>query len=369
PKFEISVGEPSRVGGLDAHTSYRIRTKTTSPKFRNPEVSVNRRYRDFLWLFNQLSIGHPGVIIPPLPEKQTMGRFQEEFVESRRVGLERFLQKITSHPMLFDDADVKVFLESETFSADSSMLTKRDPSKATGGILGAFSMSNVTQFRATPDRDDFLDTRKMEIDKFEAQLKQLMKGVEAIVKQRKELGAATSEFGDALLALSGAESDQALSTKLKNLGNVSRRIKDLHDKQAQNDVSSLAYMVEEYIRFCGAVEMAYQSRTRYWNLVKNAEGNVMNKRLALDKARAAGKKGDKLTSIQTEIDEAEVALKQAQKEFAEVSAKLRQELERFDRERVVDLAKSLQEFLESLLFTQKEIVVTWESYYAETRQP
>lgn len=30
PKFEISVGEPVRVGGMDAHTSYRIRTKVSS---------------------------------------------------------------------------------------------------------------------------------------------------------------------------------------------------------------------------------------------------------------------------------------------------------------------------------------------------
>lgn len=232
-----------------------------------------------------------------------MGRFQEDFVESRRMGLERFLQKVVSHPGLFDDPDIKVFLESETFSADASVLTKKDPSKASAGMFSAFSMSNVTQFRATPDKDEQLDTKKMEIDKFESQLKQLLKGVEALVKQRKELGAATAEMGEALLALGGAEPDAGLSKKLKAVGNVSKKIKDLQDKQADNDVSSLAFSVDMYIRYCASVDQAYQSRTRYWNMVKAAENNVMNKRVALDKARNAGKKGDKLTALQTEIDE------------------------------------------------------------------
>lgn len=52
-------------------------------------------------------------------------------------------------------------------------------------------------------------------------------------------------------------------------------------------------------------------------------------------------------------------------EFANVSIRLRQELQRFDREKVVDLTASLHAFLESLLVTQKEIVVTWESYFTE----
>jgi len=236
-----------------------------------------------------------------------MGRFQEEFVEARRMGLERCLQKMVAHPFLYDDPDVKVFLESETFSADASILTKKDPTKATG-LFSSFTMSSVTQHRATPDRDEFLDTKKMEIDKFEAQLKQLMKGVEALVKQRKDLGTATSDMGDAFIALGGAEPDEQLSRKLKSIGNISRKIKDLQEKQAQHDVSHLAYSVEEYIRFCGAVEQAYQSRTGYWNFVKKAEDTLMAKRLALDKGRLAGAKGDKLTAFQTEIEKVRFGL-------------------------------------------------------------
>jgi sorting nexin-1/2 len=53
-------------------------------------------------------------MIPPL------GRFQDEFVESRRIALERCLRKIVAHPMLYGDPDLKVFLESESFNIDVS---------------------------------------------------------------------------------------------------------------------------------------------------------------------------------------------------------------------------------------------------------
>lgn len=79
---------------------------------------MSRRYRDFLWLYNQLHSNNPGTIVPPPPEKQAVGRFETDFVESRRSALERMLNKSCAHPILQHDADLKLFLESETFSID-----------------------------------------------------------------------------------------------------------------------------------------------------------------------------------------------------------------------------------------------------------
>ena len=79
---------------------------------------MQRRYRDFLWLYNQLTTHNPGVIVPPVSEKHALGRFQDEFVESRRIALERCLRKMTAHPMLYGDPDLKLFLESESLVAE-----------------------------------------------------------------------------------------------------------------------------------------------------------------------------------------------------------------------------------------------------------
>ena len=49
------------------------------------------------------------------------GRFAEDFVESRRLALEQCLQKMANHPVLQLDPDLRLFLESDTLSAEVSI--------------------------------------------------------------------------------------------------------------------------------------------------------------------------------------------------------------------------------------------------------
>lgn len=128
PSFTINVGDPHKVGDLtSSHTEYSVTTKTTSKGYRNPEFTVSRRYRDFLWLYTQLHNNNPGVIIPPPPEKQAVGRFEADFVESRRAALERMLNKSAAHPILQHDSDLKLFLESDAFNVDIKNKERKDP--------------------------------------------------------------------------------------------------------------------------------------------------------------------------------------------------------------------------------------------------
>lgn len=46
------------------------------------------------------------------------GRFGSDFVENRRSALQSALMKIVSHPMLVGDPDLRLFLESDSFSVD-----------------------------------------------------------------------------------------------------------------------------------------------------------------------------------------------------------------------------------------------------------
>lgn len=88
---------------------------------------MTRRYKDFLWLYNTLHANNPGVVVPPPPEKQAMGRFDTNFVESRRMALEKMLNKTAAHPTLQHDGDLKIFLESEAFSMDVKHKERKEP--------------------------------------------------------------------------------------------------------------------------------------------------------------------------------------------------------------------------------------------------
>lgn len=90
---------------------YKITTESSRAEFSGLFIVERRRYSDFAWLNSTLSNEYPGTILPPLPEKQTIGRFSSEFIESRRRALERYLQRISRHPDLSNSSTFLTFLQ------------------------------------------------------------------------------------------------------------------------------------------------------------------------------------------------------------------------------------------------------------------
>ena len=71
-----------------------------------------------------------------------MGRFDSEFVESRRAALERMLNKIAAHPILQHDGDLKLFLESEAFNVDIKHKERKEPNLGESkGMLGSLGIN------------------------------------------------------------------------------------------------------------------------------------------------------------------------------------------------------------------------------------
>lgn len=75
-------------------------SQTNIPAFRVRYSSVRRRYSDFEYFRDILERESTRVNIPPLPGKVFTNRFTDEVIESRREGLERFLQVVAGHPLL-----------------------------------------------------------------------------------------------------------------------------------------------------------------------------------------------------------------------------------------------------------------------------
>lgn len=81
-------------------------------------MNVTRRFTNFVWLYNQLTTKCPGVVVPPIPEKQALGRFESEFVEQRRSALEKCLRRIAAHPVLSRSPDFKLFIEASDLEGE-----------------------------------------------------------------------------------------------------------------------------------------------------------------------------------------------------------------------------------------------------------
>jgi sorting nexin-4 len=93
----IVVDQPQSSGfGPRKHTTYRI----TSSCSGGASATCRHRFSEFLAVRNELLEALPGVVIPPLPEKQMMNKFADEFVEKRREMLQIFLERCLNHPLV-----------------------------------------------------------------------------------------------------------------------------------------------------------------------------------------------------------------------------------------------------------------------------
>jgi sorting nexin-7/30 len=108
--------------------------QTSRGEFDSSEFEVRRRYQDFLWLKGKLEEAHPTLIIPPLPEKfivkGMVERFNEDFIETRRKALHKFLNRIADHPTLTFNEDFKGFLTAQAWELSSHK--KQGPAQQDG---------------------------------------------------------------------------------------------------------------------------------------------------------------------------------------------------------------------------------------------
>jgi len=367
PSFDISVGDPHKVGDLtSSHTVYQVRTKTTSKAYRTPEFTVSRRYRDFLWLYNQLHNNNPGVVVPPPPEKQAMNRFDQNFVESRRAALERMLNKSAAHPVLQHDGDLKLFLESEAFNVDIKHKERKDvglpETKSGGGMLGAIGLSvgSSTKF---VEHDDWFHDRRIYLDALESQLKALLKSTDTVVAQRKSLAESCQDFSASLHQLASVELSPELSAPLDALSDIQMRIRDLNDRQAQQDVLTLGIVIDEYIRLIGSIKTAFQQRQKAYHNWHTAEAALQKLKNTHDKLLRAGRtQQDRLSQMQADVADAERRVHQARLLFEDMGRLMRSELDRFERQKVDDFKSGVETFLESAIEAQKELIELWETY-------
>jgi len=362
PTFHINVGDPHKVGDLtSSHTEYAVQTKTTSKGYRNPEFTVSRRYRDFLWLYESLHQNNPGIIVPPPPEKQSVGRFNADFVESRRAALERMVNKIAAHPVLQHDSDLKLFLESDAFSVDVKNKERKDPGLGESkGMFGGILSGGGGKFI---EHDDWFHDRRIYLDALETQLKALLKAIDTVVSQRKGLAEAAGDFSASLHSLAAVELAPSLSEPLDSLSDIQIRIRELYERQAQQDVLTFGIVIDEYIRLIGSVKTAFQQRQKAYHSWRNAEAELQKRKAAQDKLLRQGRsQQDRLNQVSAEVNDAERKVHQARLLFEDMGRMMRGELERFEREKVEDFKSGVETYLESAVEAQKELIEIWETF-------
>lgn len=368
PTFHITVGDPHTVGNAaNSHTVYAVITHTTSKAYVQPNFTVQRRYRDFLWLYERLHDNNPGVVVPPPPEKQAVGRFDANFIESRRMALERMINKIAAHPILQHDGDLKTFLESEAFHVDIRHKERKDP--LLGGGEGKGFMSSIGLGTGSSgggkfvEHDDWFHDRRVYLDALENQLKALQKSTDAVVAQRKALAESCGDLSSSLRGLAGVELAPALSGPLDALADLQLRVQELYHRQAMQDLLTVGIVIDEYLRLIGSVKKAFEQRQKAFHAWHAAESRLQDIRKQQEKLLRAGRtQQDRIQQMQADVGDAERRVHASRLLFEDMGRLMRSELDRFEREKVEDFKSGVETFLESAIEAQKEVCALLPSF-------
>ncbi|XP_066582375.1 sorting nexin lst-4 isoform X2 [Prorops nasuta] len=244
-----SVGEPyscvvtspkkeSKLKGLKSFIVYQL-----TPTFNNLQVS--RRYKHFDWLHDRLEAKYCFVPIPPLPDKQISGRYDEQFIEHRRTQLQEFVDYVCRHPVLSRSRVWEHFItctDEKRWKAGKRQAEKDE-------LLG------VNYFNAIQCPDTPLDLIKVEVqtdafNRFISGLDSVVKNFMAIImdqakkhqvlykREFQKIGQSFTSLGH---SLEGDDSSRGrLTHALKVTGDAYNEIGKLYEEQPKYDWEPLA---------------------------------------------------------------------------------------------------------------------------------
>uniref|UniRef100_A0A8C6TIB3 Sorting nexin 1 n=1 Tax=Neogobius melanostomus TaxID=47308 RepID=A0A8C6TIB3_9GOBI len=301
--------------GMNAYMAYKVSTRTSLAMFKSKTFFVRRRFSDFLGLYEKLSVKQSlhGCVIPPPPEKSVVGMTKVkvgmddpssvEFVERRRGALERYLQRVVSHPTLLQDPDVREFLEREELprAVNTQALSGAGFLKMINKASDAVNKMTIKM----NESDTWFEDKFQEVESEEQQLRKLHVVVDSLVNHRKELCMNTAVFAKSMAMLGNSEDNTALSRALSQLAEVEDKMEQLHQEKAANDFFVLGELLSDYIRLLGAVRGCFDQRIRVWQRWQEAQSTLQKKREAEAKLLWANKP-DKLQQAKDEITEVQL---------------------------------------------------------------
>jgi len=380
PNLLVTVNNPCMEGqGISSHFTYEVTTKTSLPQYKFGQFSVTRRFRDFDWLHAQLSNKYLGVIVPPLPEKQSATvqtmrvsgvGFSAEWLEERRSQLQRFLHHVACHPTLHTAPDLQTFLEASEPTLESwkdTSKTTKIPSASSlmtdvkSGLLSSYTRGfsllggDAPGFRPIPD----VPCQQMGnyAAALETQITAVHKHSRKYIERHRSLASSMTGFGLSLTQLANCESEinASFAKALSQMGLCVDRLSNLYTEQASKESEAFEEPMKGYIRLLTQCKQAIAARENALTLY-----NAASSALVLKKDRLERAKEEKASALRNEVHQAEKHVVFCRGEYEKVAAVVDSEMMRFQKEKLADFKQMLVELVTIQLECSQRIQATWQ---------
>ncbi|KAF4879341.1 Sorting nexin-4 [Colletotrichum siamense] len=394
--LDCTVSEPLKEndGSKDTFVSYLITTNTTFATFQRSQASVRRRFTDFVFLYKVLSRDYPTAAVPPLPDKQRMeyvsgNRFGPDFTNRRAHSLQRFLTRLSLHPVLRRADILHIFLESPDWNATMRSRSTRGSQSSDAGSSGVFD--NLTdsflnaftkahkhdkRFLEVRERSDRLDEDLAHVEKVVARVARRENDIELDFKDLAE------QFQKLITLEPGVENEvRHFANSVEDTAMGLRKLKDVTDQDylgSLRDMQAYSTALKSLLKAREQKQVDYEQLTGYLNKdtadrdslqsggggggLSGASGRLMRKLEDVRGVDHEQSRRDRQRKLEMSIDKLTIEAERAKKTSEMFDDEVVKEVSDFERIKRVEFKKQLGGLADSHIEFYDEVIEIWEGY-------
>jgi len=323
-------------------------------------VTVARRYSDFVWLRRVLTEEFPALWVPPLPPKKIMGRFEKDFVQGRRLDLQRFLDRIDAIDAFGDSEAFVAFLSSpeSTFRTTTAEVEKEIGAKTWEDrvvkLQQLFPEIHAERVDGLAEKD--LGTIKTFFDQCKAQLETLISSCQNCLTKHDLHAQEIATVTEAFKELYTIESNYPYCPEPKRM-KVTKQFQEWEYLERQQ-----TRLFE--LEFLGTIQHELEDVNALTELLLRREAarvRYVRSNTFATKLRVKEKGGAGLNNTQMLQKQAEERQERTYKDYLEIATKvlLRHETPRVWREKVESFETSMYNFSETQIRQTEKMKQIW----------
>ncbi|KAI1805269.1 vacuolar protein sorting-associated protein Vps17 [Daldinia bambusicola] len=358
-KLQAKITGLERTGRKDPILRFDVHTNI--PKFRTTQFrDVRRLHSEFVKLAEHLISANPDAFVPAVPPSVTSAGAGTDEDETRvKALMQRWFNYVCSNEVLMRDDEMVLFVESDF--GYSPMVKKKQP--ATG-----VRRKVLKQFAPPPDDTPELADARPIVKLFYLGSMDAGHKVDKLVKSRRGLGLAESDFGVKIGAMHIQEPHQGLANAYRKLGKIIQTVGDYHAAQATAEATTLSDPFQYHSQDAFIVKETLTNRQLLIREFLQAQETTRTKLGAADRLRANSTvRREKVDEAIAALDEARnVELELAQK-TSRVTQTLVQERRKWFARTAADLRLSIREFVTREIESERRTLALLESVRPDIR--
>lgn len=391
--MEVAVVESERRKSeilKEPYTVYLVESRPVENTIGyEPGCALWRRYSEFELLRNYLMAFYPHMVMPPLPEKRinvaklqiAHDKFDPDFIERRRQGLECFLLRLASHPVISQDAIFRGFLNQEEGWKESVAVTNWQQK-----VDGRFRSISASLSIKKPDQR--FENIKNYAESLSTNISGILKIQQRLSEKQNSILKSHTDYGKLFSEWSAIEPE--IGDVLQQAGHQMDRLSSNIESILSEEEISYVDQLKEYLYFTESLRSIVRKQNLRQHDLEKAEEHLSVKSKQRDEiARdvSAAESGEevpatgftlksvstmlfgqeslevrqeKLATAEEQVKNAEETCKIAENEVNVFMDKAINDFERFKKQKVRDVNEIMENYVKSQLKINKQGLQQWQ---------